>query len=533
MIKILLKFSTLILTLFFSFFCFSQTPTVGLRYMDSNVTEGYTLFTPQDNNNVYLINNCGEVMNEWEFTEKPGATCYLLEDGNLLRAGKESLEIRDWNNDVVWTFSLSSIGLNQHHDIEPLPNGNILCVVADLYSDSEMIAQGRNPLKLDSNFKLDKIVEIQPIGNNDGKVVWEWKFIDHLIQDFDSTKLNFGDVASHPELIDINFDNNQNKNYTHVNGIDYNASLDQIIISTRHLNEIHIIDHSVTTAEAKGHSMGNFNKGGDILWRWGNPQVYKQGTALDQKLFFQHDSKWVEKGYLDEGKITVFNNLGDGTRAFSSIHLIEPVILNNSYMKENGVFLPIDFEWSWNGSIFGNVVLEVKKSGTHALPNGNFIICETSKGQVSEINKNGDVLWVYKNPSGKIKFNQFEEPEDNFMFRAEKYPADYIGFSQYDMTSKNIIEDENTISNICIENKNTNEFEDTLALIVNPVEDGTIKFTKNVDINTITILDISGRMIYKYDFFSGNSLEINLSSGIYFIQLKFDSRIETQTLLIL
>jgi hypothetical protein len=58
------------------------------------------------------------------------------------------------------------------------------------------------------------------------------------------------------------------------------------------------------------------------LWRWGNPQVYEQGSAQDQQLFRQHDAKWVNDDYLDAGKISVFNNDGGGTATASSVHLI-------------------------------------------------------------------------------------------------------------------------------------------------------------------------------------------------------------------
>ena len=511
--------------------CFSQIPSVGLRYLDSSVSDGFTLFTPELNNSVYLINNCGEVIIKWEFTEKPGATCYFLKNGNLLRAGKKSLEIRDWNNTVVWTFLMENIG-NQHHDIEPLPNGNILCIVTDSFSKEDIISYGRNTENIEPNFRLDKIVEIQPKGINEGDVVWEWRIADHLIQNFDETKLNYGDISSHPELIDINFENGFNNDYTHANAIDYNEDLDQIIISVRHLSEIFIIDHSTTTSEAKGSTGGSFNKGGDILWRWGNPQVYKQGTEQDQQLFLQHDSKWVEKGYLDEGKVTVFNN---GNNNLSSTHIIKPVIIGKEYLMDNNVFLPVTYEWSWKeGVILGEILSEGKKSGVHALPNGNFMVCQTSIGQISEINKNGDVLWVYKNPTGTNTFDQFEEPLANGIFRGEKYPIDYIGFSNVELEPVTIIEDINDISSQCIENRITDlEQIDALSLIINPVENGSIKFTKSVNIEEINILDFSGRILFKRDFFTGNILNINLSAGIYIFKYKYDSKVETKKLLVL
>ncbi|WP_308990406.1 aryl-sulfate sulfotransferase [Mariniflexile litorale] len=520
----MIKKITCILLLTVSF-VWSQAPTVGLLFLHNNVSEGYTLFTPEVNNSVYLINNCGEKVNEWTFTELPGATCYLLENGTLLRAGKDKLEIRDWDNTVLWNYEMNTNGLNQHHDIEPLPNGNILCIITDSYSNTEIIANGKDPLKVDQVIGLDKIVELKPIGTDNAEIVWEWKFIDHLIQDYDNTKANFGIIGNHPELIDINYVDsnveNLERGYTHVNGIDYNANLDQIIISARNLNEIYIIDHSTTTTEASGHTGGNSNLGGDILWRWGNPRVYKQGGVEDQKLFSQHDVKWVEPGYLDEGKISVFNNGEYETRAYSTVHLLDPEISGNTYTKENNTFKPLNFNWSWGGSILERTMYEEIKSGTHSLPNGNFIICESSLGQVSEITKAGEHVWTYKNPSGNSIFNQFENVSPNFnsIFRAEKYPSNYIGFSGKDLTPKGIIENENSVSNACL-TLSIVQYEINNIRVINPVSGNVLKFNQNIKLDAIRIIDMNGRIIFTSKNFFDDHVPINVKSGFYIIEFE-------------
>src|SRR5690606_15913622 len=92
------------------------------------------------------------------------------------------------------------------------------------------------------------------------------------------------------------------------NAIDYNPQLDQIMISTREFSELWIIDHSTTTAEAAGHTGGRSGKGGDILYRYGNPAAYNRGTRADQKFFYQHDAQWIEPGLPGAGNILVFNN---------------------------------------------------------------------------------------------------------------------------------------------------------------------------------------------------------------------------------
>ena len=502
----------------------SQNPTIGLLHLKANVTEGYTLFSPETNNQVFLINNCGEKINEWTFNELPGLTCYLLENGNLLRAGKKALEIRDWDNNLIWSYDMQANGIKQHHDIAPLPNGNILLVVRDSYSDAEIIAQGKDPRNVSLNIDLDKIVEIKPIGTNAIEIVWEWKFIDHLIQDYDETKLNFGTVEEHPERIDINYIDpyfeERDRGFTHVNSIDYNPNLDQIIISARHLNEIYIIDHSTTTAEASGHSGGIANKGGDILWRWGNPMVYRQGGLEDQKLFLQHDAKWVPSGYTDEGKISVYNNGGDDIRTYSSVHLVDPGISGTTYTKENNRFTPLEYNWSWSGSILERTMFETKKSGTHSLPNGNFIICETSLGQVSEITKAGEHLWTYKNPSSDTIFNQFDQISNNFnsIFRAEKYPMDYIGFAGKDLMPKGIIENENSISATCSTLSIVQSEMNTLK-ILNPVSNNFLQFNKEIRLDYIKIRDVNGRAVLRTTNFFHDRLFINLTPGFYVLEL--------------
>jgi hypothetical protein len=538
-----MKKKLLFLFLFFnSIYLFSQDTTVGLLHHNEDVSEGYVLFSPTRNNKVFLLNTCGEKVNEWNFTEVPGATCYLLANGNLLRAGKDNLEIRDWNNNVVWSYPTTANGILQHHDIEPLPNGNILCIVSDFYSTSQMTVEGRNPANTDAQFKLEKIIEIQPIGNNQAAIVWEWKFIDHLIQNFDSSKENFGIVENHPELLDINYNNGATTDFIHLNGVDYNENLDQIIISARHLNEIYIIDHSTTTAEAASHSGGNSNKGGDFLWRWGNPQVYKQGTESNRKLFLQHNASWVEEGYLDEGKISVFSNgQADSAQTYSSVHLIQPEIINNQYTLSNNQFNPINYDWSWNGTILGVTVSQDRQSGAHSLPNGNFIICEALLGRISEITKSGTLLWSYKNPTGiytpatgvTTLYNQFSTIPSNVntVFKADKYPPDYIGFTGKNLTPTNIIENINSKSDQCRQLSN-NEFSNNSLSILNPVVNGIILFNEIIKVDKIIIYDTNGRIVFQENNFQDNQIHIKLEASLYFIKIINDGKTENLKILI-
>ena len=265
-------------------------------------------------NNTYLIDNCGRRINTWSSSYKPGLSVYLLENGDLLRTCRIQsaifggggsggrVERRDWNNNLIWSYDFSSSLYHQHHDIEFMPNGNILVLCWEYRTYNEAVLAGRDPNAIiDGNLFPTYIIEVEPQGTNNINIVWEWRIWDHLIQDFDSSKNNYGNVAAHPELLDINFYNGNGKNdWLHCNSIDYNSQLDQILICSRALSEIYIIDHSTTTAEAASHSGGNYGKGGDILYRWGNPQVYRQGST--QRLFGQHQAEWIRQTGNDDGK---------------------------------------------------------------------------------------------------------------------------------------------------------------------------------------------------------------------------------------
>ena len=159
---------------------------------------------------------------------------------------------------------------------------------------AEVIAAGFNTNLLDASIFTqgymlpDCLVEVTPTRPYGGTVVWEWHLWDHMIQDHDASKNNYGVVADHPERIDVNGTGQRIPQFwNHVNGIDHNAQLDQVMLSIRGNSELFVIDHQLTTAQAASHTGGRYGKGGDILYRWGNPAQYNRGTAGSQQLY-QH-----------------------------------------------------------------------------------------------------------------------------------------------------------------------------------------------------------------------------------------------------
>ena len=185
----------------------SAQNTVGTTYNSSAVEEGYTLFEFMGDTTIYLIDNCGRVINQWESEFIAGTSVYLLEDGSIIRGGKTPtthfpaggqggvLEKFDWDGNLTWQFFYSDSLQSLHHDFAVMPNGNILAIAFELISKQEAIDNGRDTSRLSEN-KLwpEKIIEIQPQGINGATIVWEWRMWDHLIQNHDDTKLNYGVV---------------------------------------------------------------------------------------------------------------------------------------------------------------------------------------------------------------------------------------------------------------------------------------------------------------------------------------------------
>ncbi len=449
-----------------------QTRTVGLFVNDTaKAWKGYTLFAPKQNTMTYLIDNQGRIVHQWTAsTYAPGQSVYLLEDGHLLRTcmtrtqlnagGGEGgrIEEYDWNDTLVWSLDFSTSTSMQHHDIRRLPNGNIIMLVVEKKSYAEAIAAGFNPAKFQPEVRQaglllpDCVVEIQPVKPAGGTVVWEWHVWDHLIQDFDPSKQNYGNVQAHPELISTAGDQrNLPVFWNHMNSIDYHPAFDQIALSVRGNSEMWIVDHGTTTAEAKSHAGGKRGKGGDLLYRWGNPIAYGAGTSQDQRYFQQHDVEWVRTGCPGAGNFTCFNNgIGRGGAAWSTVDEFAPAVdANGNYDLTAGSALPKDFVWSYKGSPASPLYSE-NISGAQRLPNGNTLICSGTLGLFLEVTSGGEIVWKYICPVEKKGIlTQGDTPSDdparageklNSVFRIYRYAPDYPAFAGRDLTPGGFIE---------------------------------------------------------------------------------------------
>lgn len=479
--------------------CDSGSPTAALLEAPSRdgwtsdaCWPGFTLVAPLNSKRVYLVDMAGEAVHSWDTASKPGVATYLTERGTLLKchrvldhpifqdAGGHGgwIQELDWNGDVLWDFRWDTEeGLN-HHDVEELPNGNVLMIAWDRTTRDVALAHGRDPeLLAGEEFWADAIYEIRPTRPAGGEVVWEWHALDHVIQDFDPELPNHGDPAEHPERIDINGDRDpdppeeedgadelaemaalgyaggdedaadedvhddadeeedpedaarkarvEDADWMHTNGIDYHPELDQIAISVRRYDEVWILDHGTTTAEAAGPA-------GDLLYRWGNPFAYGMGRWEDRQLFGQHHVQWIPPGYLGAGNLIVFNN-GARPREHSSVdEWWPPRDAAGRYPRPEGrPWGPERTEWSYADeeepeSFFSRFI-----SGVQRLPNGNTLICSGAPGRVFEVTPAKRVVWDWTSPfvadPDEVGDDLKEFP--NALFRADRYASDHPGIA--------------------------------------------------------------------------------------------------------
>jgi hypothetical protein len=400
---------------------------VGLFQNDANATEGYTLINKSGS--AFLIDNAGLVVHTW-LGASNGHPGYLLENGNLLLQEPGLFREITWDSIDVWSFSYSGA----HHDIEPLPNGNVLMVARETITNAEAIAAGRDPALLDDDLRLLVIVEVA----FPGVVVWVWRLRDHLVQDFDALKPNYDVIADTPERADINYMHDTGSDWNHTNSVDYNPALEQIIVSLRRFNEVWIIDHSTTTAQAATGVGGNSGMGGDLLYRWGNPLTYEAGVLNDQQLFGQHDAQWIEPGLPGAGNILIYNN---GTPKFngpgySTILEITPPTNGFVYAHTPGsAYLPLAPTWTYEANPSDDFDSEFA-AGVQRLPGGNTLICEAKTGRVFEVTMAEDTVWEYVSPwtdTGALDWNEVPAPEGprqaNTLFQSNRYPVDHPAFA--------------------------------------------------------------------------------------------------------
>ncbi|WP_373518546.1 aryl-sulfate sulfotransferase [Pricia sp.] len=368
-----------------------ETENTKIEVLDRNlVDDNFILINEASANRVFIMDKNAVIIHEWPLNgNRLGNDAYLLPNGKLLAmledndaqlklggfGGKILLLSKD--GDVEWDFKFSSEDFIAHHDAEMLPNGNIIFQVWERKSAESAVEAGYHS---DMELIVDAIFEIDPSSD---EIVWQWHAWDHLVQMHDSLKSNFGDVGSNPQLVDLNYVADDTGDIMHANGLTYDAENDIIFLSVNFYSEIWVIDHSTTTDQASMHTGGRLNKGGDLIYRFGNPEAY-QNTKGKRLFDHQHYPNLLDGP--DLGNMLVFSN--GSTENQSTVYELQ---LPKTFSLDPAVDNEPNVVWSFTHP----ELYAPKVSGAERLPNGNTLITEGDFG-IWEVTYDKQVVWKYK-----------------------------------------------------------------------------------------------------------------------------------------
>lgn len=394
-------FSVLIIIIFLQISCKSNDDlieekeevvlTEQIKIYDKDKLEKSLVFGINNGGkSAFLINKEGQLLKEWKFDRFLGNDLIILPNGKLLGIFKADnlsfsfggfggvIRIINTDGTIDWEFNYHSDNYLAHHDIEMLPNGNILIMVWERINNIKAQQMGVN---VTNDLFTEALIEVNPSNN---EIVWEWHSIDHLVQDIDSSLPNFGVVKDNPQLINHNYALREDGDIFHANGIDYDPVKDVIYVSVNFYSEVWVIDHSTNSEESKSNSGGNYNKGGDLIYRFGNPETYNNN--IGKRLFYNnHFPNYLQNNEIGAGNILIFNNN----------YNTEQSIIHELKMPAQFKLTP-DFDnepievWNFTSPDLYNMRI----SGAVRLKNGNTLICEGDYG-FWEVTTEKEVVWKF------------------------------------------------------------------------------------------------------------------------------------------
>ena len=306
----------------------------------------------------------------------------MMVDSTHINFGGQAgiLQLIGKEGDILWEFTHASEDYITHHDAEMLPNGNILTLVWERKAREEAARAGS---QLGIDVYPEAVIEVDPKTN---QIVWEWHAWDHLVQAADRTRDNYGDIAEHPGLIDLNYVTEHKGDIMHANGLAYDPQRDLIFLTINWFSEVWVIDHSTTTAEAATGQGGSYGKGGDLVYRFGNPSAYKNPEG--KRLFdYVHSPIFVEHTAAPFSHMLVFSNRLDGQEQ----SMVYELDLSGELALEARTDNEPEVVWSFgHPDLYGGRI-----SGAARQANGNTLVTEGDFG-IWEVAPDKEVVWKFK-----------------------------------------------------------------------------------------------------------------------------------------
>jgi len=345
---------------------------------------------------------------------------------------------------IVDSFWVSNGFTTDEHDIKILRNGHVLLIGYDIrFYDMSQYIQGGDP---HASVIVNVIQEI----DNEKNVVFEWKAYEHY-------KLT--DVGPAVNLSDPSFV------HTHINSIDVDLD-DNLIISTKNLDEITKIDH----------------KAGTIIWRWGGKN--NQFTFVNDSIGF---SAQHSVSVLPNGNLLVYDN-----GLFHKPHFSRACEYRLDAMNKTATMI-----WSYRNT---PDVASMFWGNAQRLQNGNtFISWGLSEIAVTEVSPEGEKVF------------EMSFPKDVFSYRVFRFPVKISNT----VSTIGVV---NNITDVTLHQNFPNPFNSSTTIVY--------ELPQNTHV-TLKVYDILGREVKTLtdeDNTAGQHHAVadlqSLPSGIYFYRMQ-------------
>jgi hypothetical protein len=463
-----------------------------LIYSDpEKIASGYLLFSAwprlEAHEYTYLVDIDGNVVHKWKTItpEYQGRgysmekTARLTETGSIIQGlstaghayeGERVLQELDWEGNLVWEFSDPREGYRYHHNFKRIWNNHldawtIIFTSQFPMTQEQAVAAGADP-SVEWNAAPDGVVEV----DMDGNIVWQWWSLDHVVQDKNPTWPNYGALAEHPERFNLNWGGGLRGDFTHQNALDYNRTLDQIVVNNDRMSELYVIDHggSFVVGDFEASKALAAGPKGDIIFRWGNPSLYNSGEGPsfnadgnttsegDQQLFHHHDTQWIKEGLPGAGNFLIFENgsrrAGPHRSELLEINPYAGAYPDAPYLSELAAGGPAkQVVWSFT-SRQPNSLSSRNISGVQRLANGNTFGIAGRHGHAFQVTPDGEVVWEYIVPVMRLSPEDdvtladiykttVSDADDNSVFTAHWIPPDHPGLAGKDLSSQGRITD--------------------------------------------------------------------------------------------
>jgi hypothetical protein len=321
--------------------------------------EGYNLYCTRWTGETFLLDMSGRIVHRWPYLPVGGRGSYhhadMLENGDLLVIKEyKKLFCVNWNARLKWERELVA-----HHDVAQGSDGSLYTIVREYRVHRGMgvwfdtvLHMTEDGERIDSWSTYDHLSELKGVLDTRS-------FLDTILDSVLASRAGAGESSGdakkalerRPEGLD----------YFHLNSVsvlpvngaeewDGRFQRGNLLICSRHVNQIALLEKNTYRP----------------LWAWG-----------EGELEWPHHATMLANGH-----ILLFDN--GIHRQYSRVLELDPVSKA--------------IVWQYSSQP-PEIFYSKSRGSAQRLPNGNTLICESDNGRVFEVTGQGEVVWMWLNPS--------------------------------------------------------------------------------------------------------------------------------------